>query len=111
MRTVAVYGTLKKGRGNGHLLNTSEFKGATRTDPEYTMYSLGGFPCITLEGDTAIHIEVYEVDECVFSRLDGLEGYPSFYDRKLIDTPLGKAWIYYMTSPTWGNDIIEGGNW
>lgn len=111
MTKVAVYGTLKRGRGNDRLLGDAKFLGETLTTPEYTMYHLGAFPCITLEGDTPIHVEVYEVDSDTFKRLDMLEGYPSFYNRKKINTILGTAWIYYMTKPTWGTDMIVGGKW
>ena len=96
LELVAVYGSLKQGYGNHRLLDDSIFKGEEETKPEYTMYSMGGFPCITEGGDTSIHAEVYRVDTNVFSRLYMLEGYPSFYDRKQIDTQYGKAWIYLI---------------
>ena len=96
---VAVYGSLKQGFGNNRLLSASVLKGTDQTPPDYTMYSMGGFPCITEEPGTSIHIEVYEIDEEVFQRLDWLEGYPRFYNRKEIDTVYGTAWIYYIKDP------------
>ena len=110
---VAVYGSLKKGFGNNQLLGDSELKGVDKTLPEWTMYSMGGFPCITEEPGTSIHIEVYEVDEQVFRRLDMLEGYPSFYNRKEIETQYGTAWIYYIKdkSSTMLLDNVESGEW
>lgn len=111
---VAVYGSLKKGYGNHRLLDTSEFLGTTDTYGEWTMYSLGGFPAIVPEGNTQICIEVYRVDRETMADLDMLEGYPSFYDRRIIDTKYGKAWIYfigeaddYMTE----DRIVEHGVW
>jgi len=110
---VAVYGSLKQGYGNHRLLETSEFKGGTQTKPEYTMYSMGGFPCITEEGGTSIEIEVYEVEDSVFSRLDQLEGYPTFYNRKEIETEWGDAWVYYINDRAYLGrlNVVESGRW
>lgn len=111
---VAVYGSLKKGFHNDIFLDTSELKGIDETLSEYTMYSMGGsFPCITEEGDTSISIEVYEVDEGVFERLDMLEGYPLFYNRKEIDTKWGQAWIYYVKDKSYLGDLnrVDSGRW
>ena len=107
---VAVYGSLKHGHGNNRLLSESEFKGRGVTLPEYTMYSMGGFPCITEGGDTPIHIEVYEVDDRTFERLDFLEGYPRFYNRKEIETTYGTAWIYYIQDETYLGNLNKVGN-
>lgn len=107
---VAVYGSLKKGRGNHRLLEDSTYIGATRTAPEWTMYSMYAFPGIVPDGDTPILIEVYDVGEHTFSRLDMLEGYPSFYNRRQIDTEFGEAWIYYLNECDSG-EIVETGVW
>ena len=111
---VAVYGTLKRGRGNHHLLTDSQFIGECRTAPEFTMYSLGFCPAITASGDTAITIEVYDVDKETFGRLDSLEGYPHFYNRKVITTEFGDAWVYFIprAEEDWNNhEIVEDGTW
>lgn len=111
---VAVYGSLRQGFGNHVLLEDEEnvfFCGEDDTAPEYTMRSLGGFPGIYEGGDTSIKIEVYTVSNKVFQRLDMLEGYPRFYDRKMIDTKYGQAWIYFLKD--YGNDrpVVESGDW
>lgn len=113
MTLVAVYGSLKQGNGNHLLLDGSEFKGVDGTLPEYTMYSMGGFPCVTEGGSTSIHVEVYEVEDGVFNRLDRLEGYPSFYNRKEIDTMYGKAWMYYIKDGSYLGElnIVDTGRW
>lgn len=110
---VAVYGSLKQGYRNHALLGGSEFKGVDGTSAEFSMYSMGGFPCITEGGDTSIHVEVYEVEDEVFSRLDRLEGYPSFYNRKEIDTMYGKAWIYYIQDGSYLGELnlVANGRW
>lgn len=108
-KKVFVYGSLKQGYGNHPLIATGELLGEHITEPKYTMYSLGSFPAVTLRGDTGISGEVYAVDDETFARLDRLEGYPHFYDRTVIDTPHGEAWMYFLEREE-GNEV-EGGVW
>ena len=111
MHTVACYGSLKRNFHNHPLLAEATFKG-TDTLQGWNMYSLGAFPGVT-KGDNSIHVEVFEVTEEELSRLDSLEGYPSFYNRKQVDTAHGKAWIYYLNNPQRYEDreLVEGGKW
>lgn len=116
----AVYGSLRKGMGNHRvigqhmpeLLSTEELHG-------WKMYSMGGFPAICesndAENDTVI-IEVYKVDEAqhelAASSLDMLEGYPSFYNRVLVDTSVGEAWVYFRKEEELsGLNLVESGDW
>lgn len=112
---VFVYGTLKEGHGNYEyfLRDKAEYLGDFNTNPIYTMVSLGGFPGVLRNGKTSIKGEVYEVDKGTFSRLDGLEGYPTFYTREEIDTPYGKAWMYIYNHDRdeLYDKIIESGKW
>jgi len=107
---VFVYGTLKKGYPNSYLLENSKLLGSFKTKPVFTMYSLGAFPAISLVGETSISGEVYSVDEDTFSRLDRLEGYPSFYNRAKIDTEFGEAWVYFLEDRE-GVTKVESGEW
>lgn len=98
---VAVYGTLRKGMGNHHLLRSAEFLGTQITSPAWKMYSCG---CpVIISGDSSIVIEVYKVSQNNLKVLDSLEGYPDLYNRKRIHTNWGDAWIYFMNK----SDIIE----
>ena len=105
---VAVYGTLREGFGNHRLLAGSEFIGKTKTEPIFTMYG-SAIPWIVAGGNTAITVEVYEVDEVTMRNLDRLEGYPYYYDRKEVSTEFGDAWIYFREEP--GKDEIPSGDW
>ena len=105
---VFVYGSLRKGYGNHRLLQDSEFKGYHNTEPAYTMYSLGPFPMVGETGHHSIVGEVYEVDEDTALALDNLEGYPHFYDRIIIDTEHGPAWMYVGGHT---GQIVESGDW
>lgn len=110
MHKVFVYGSLKQGYHNHpHFLGNSELMAQHTTEPKYTLHNLGAFPAVTLNGNTAIVGEVYDVDDETFRRLDRLEGYPHFYNRKTIDTPHGDAWMYYLEKCD--NDVVESGEW
>lgn len=112
MHKVFVYGSLKRGYGNHHFLEKSQYVGNHTTQPEFTMLSLGAFPAVTDGGDTAIHGEVYEVTDKTMDSLDMLEGYPSFYNRKKINTIHGPAWMYYQEGELRDRySVVESGNW
>jgi len=100
MNKVFVYGSLLFGLGNHGLLRNSRLLGEDETkDLVYTMYDLGNFPGVVLEGKDRIYGEVYEVDDLVFHNLDTLEGYPNFYSRKEVDlVHNGTAWMYYLNN-------------
>lgn len=99
---VCVYGTLKLGFGNNVLISQGggEFMGAHIIPSGYFMRSLGGFPAIyqTTPGshESPIHCEIFSVDDETLSHLDGLEGHPNWYQRTLIPTSYGMAWVYVM---------------
>jgi gamma-glutamylcyclotransferase (GGCT)/AIG2-like uncharacterized protein YtfP len=109
---VAVYGTLKQGHGNhAHFLNKAPIAGDQLGG--FKMYSLGGFPACQHTGDNndRVMVEVYEIDDKELYSLDGLEGYPDFYNRMEVDTCMGKAWIYNMQEPPVTAPLVEGGCW
>lgn len=109
---VAVYGTLRKGFSNHRLLEHSKFLGETKTDAAFTMFTSYRVPWISNGGETKITIEVYEIDSQTLEQLDWLEGYPSFYNRKLIDTEFGEAWVYFIDYKTSiFTRRIESGDW
>lgn len=94
---VAVYGTLKKGRGNHGLMMDSEFINK-ETVKGFIMYNVGGFPVVYRDINHSIVVEVYEVSQHVLeSNLDPLEGHPNWYKREQIETTVGTAWLYIMT--------------
>lgn len=100
---VAVYGSLKSGFHNHSLLSTSKLVGKGRTVNRFTMYSLGSFPAITHNPVANIEVEVYSVSDKVFTRLDMLEGHPSFYKREEVYVVLEGStilyvWIYFISN-------------
>jgi len=114
---IAVYGTLRQGCGNHRYhLSEAEFMGTFNSAPVYSMFSLGGFPGLTNEGNTSIVMEVYNVNDEEADSVDGLEGYipgqePHFYDKQSIETPWGTASIYIYVRNTNGLRLVENGDW
>jgi gamma-glutamylcyclotransferase (GGCT)/AIG2-like uncharacterized protein YtfP len=77
---------------------------------------MGGFPgMISTDMDHChnITIEVFRVtNPAVEKRLDMLEGYPGWYDKKTIETEWGTAFIYTQTEEQVGkNPPVESGDW
>jgi gamma-glutamylcyclotransferase (GGCT)/AIG2-like uncharacterized protein YtfP len=108
---VFVYGTLLRGEVNHRLLAGAERLGTHRTEPCFTLFHLGAYPGVALGGVTAIHGEVYAVDQAGMARLDQLEDYPRLYDRRLISTRFGRAWIYLYRGRLADRAVIAGGDW
>ena len=85
---VFVYGTLKRGFWNHHLLNGCECFGVAATVPTYRMIE-NGFPVIMPDPEgKPLAGEIYTVDDETLARLDELEREGRSYDRKLIDVAL-----------------------
>lgn len=116
---VAVYGTLRKGQSNNARLSDSKYIGSFESDPEYTMKSIhDSFPGIKKGGNSSIFFEVYEVSLKTLKSIDKLEGYvklndvKNYYNRRIIETPWGKAITYlYNSKFTNLNTEIPSGNW
>lgn len=113
MRLIFVYGSLMRGQPNHHYMDGATYLGDGITLPEYAMVSMGGFPAVYANGDTAIMGEVYQVPDKVLDRMDRLEGHPIWYKRtpiKLVNR--SKAEMYIMQSNNRERySPIESGNW
>lgn len=115
---IAVYGSLRKGLGNHGVIKDAKFLGDFESQPEYTMYSIGGsFPGLVNEGNTSVQMEVYEVGEATFEDVNNLEGFIveddpyNMYNRVLIDTPYGPAYSYIYNGNTTTLFVVESGDW
>jgi gamma-glutamylcyclotransferase (GGCT)/AIG2-like uncharacterized protein YtfP len=113
---VIVYGTLKKGFNNHHLLQTSEFLG-TQTLFDITLYDLDYFPAALAEPSDGVEVELYTICSEVLKDLDILEGYDSknpeqgLYRRCRWQTSLGASWIYLYNHSVKGARAIKKGCW
>lgn len=105
---LAVYGTLRKDYYNHRLIKHCPFLGRVVLTG-WKMVSVGSYPTI-FPGDSQITAEIYEIDDEDLITCDYLEGFPSYYNRMLVDTEFGRAWIYFWDN---GSDLplIESGDW
>lgn len=115
---VAVYGSLRKGMGNHSYLTHCKYVGDFNSEPIYDMYSVSGaYPALVSEGNTSINMEVYQVSKQIQFVLNRLEGYQgignpdNLYDRVIIDTPYGKAYLYLFNMSVSRMVQVESGDW
>jgi gamma-glutamylaminecyclotransferase len=102
---VAVYGTLKRGKGNYYRLlhndEEAQFLSKGQTTHRYPMV-VDGIPYLYKEKGKGhyIDVELFRVSNNKLAELDELEGHPEWYKRHLdwVKTPSGsrKAWVYFM---------------
>jgi gamma-glutamylaminecyclotransferase len=84
MATVFVYGTLKYGFGNHHILHSSRSLGHAITIEHFHMRCVG-FPHIVADANGGPVLgELYDVDDNTLQRLDRLEGNGSMYVRRKV---------------------------
>jgi gamma-glutamylcyclotransferase (GGCT)/AIG2-like uncharacterized protein YtfP len=113
---VAVYGTLKRGLSNYHLLEDAEFVGSDRLR-DITLYDLGPYPGAKAEASQGIDVDVFSVTALQFRQLDLLEDYLAespgrgLYDRRVFHTRYGPAWVYLYNPPVSGLVPISAGAW
>ncbi|MFP4076405.1 MAG: gamma-glutamylcyclotransferase [Halochromatium sp.] len=108
---VFVYGTLLRDEVNHGLLREAEFVGAHRTEPRFTLVRLGAYPGLLPAGRTAVAGELYRVDNAGLKALDRLEDYPRLYDRRLLATRFGPAWVYLYRGSARDRQPIPSGDW
>lgn len=111
MHFVFVYGTLRSGHSNHHLLKDANYYGAGNTAENYSMYLISGFPYVTsFEPRYPIVGELYGIDADTLSVLDKMEGHPRHYERREISVIVGKnqytAWMYFKDPP--GTLLLNG---
>ena len=71
-----VYGTLKRGQKNAHMLVGQEYLGEATTMPLYRLYHFGWHPGMVLDTDNGLDVkgELYAVDDETLAKLDEYEG-------------------------------------
>jgi gamma-glutamylcyclotransferase (GGCT)/AIG2-like uncharacterized protein YtfP len=120
MELVAVYGSLKQGSFNHHILAQDDaiHVADTLTLDKYLMYD-GPFPRVIKAPSTVcpditkISCEVYAVHN--LDRLDTLEGHPSFFQReqvKMLGIP-HPVWLYICQTPASNmvTPVLTSGFW
>jgi gamma-glutamylcyclotransferase (GGCT)/AIG2-like uncharacterized protein YtfP len=99
-----VYGSLKAGYENAHLLARATFLGAARTAPGYHLVRyVEGYPGLLRApaASAAVTGELYEVDAELLAELDVFEDCPTLYERvsiELQDGQRAEAYVVPMES-------------
>ena len=107
-----VYGTLKRGRGNHHLLRDAEF---VQLDSVRGELWTGGVPFLVSPANggslSKVYGEIYRVTPEQLARCDGLEGHPRAYLRQLLLALQMSAFVHVYTWPhgTAGREHIPSG--
>jgi gamma-glutamylaminecyclotransferase len=101
---VFVYGTLRKGHSNNHMLKDAYCYGVGVSEDRYAMYIHKCYPYITsIDARYPIVGELYSVDDETLMELDKFEGHPRYYKR--IEIPVNVeekqyiAWAYFFDPP------------
>lgn len=109
MKTIFVYGTLKRGFHNHDFLDTARFLGEDSVSGE--LYRDGRLP-LMIKGEGTVHGELFEVQEERMALLDRLEGHPTWYRREPVVTHSGKqAEAYFFQTLPLGVTRVESGTW
>ena len=108
---VFVYGTLMRKQRNHHWMRGAVWLGRATSPRGFSLWSLGQYPVACPGGCGRVRGEVYGLDLAHLYRLDVLEEFPRFYQRRLIRTRFGLAWIYYQPAPPGGSRRLAGGDW
>lgn len=76
MTHLFVYGTLKRGCKNHHLIAGQTFVGEARSAPGYRLYDLGDYPGMVVDADDTEGVtgEIWSVTPDALKRLDAFEG-------------------------------------
>lgn len=87
MPRLFVYGSLKRGFSNAHLMHGARFVRACSTTTGYRLVRYqSGYPALVhspLSG-ARVHGELYEVGADLLAQLDEFEGCPDLYQRELV---------------------------
>ena len=98
-----IYGTLKRGQVNHHLLAEESYLGPATTLPRFRLLNLGWYPGLALCEDKgrAIEGELWEVSDACLEALDAYEG--SEYERRMIEVQpeTSDVQAYILRQPDW----------
>lgn len=108
---MAVYGTLKRGKCNHHVLGPDAKRVGVSFLPDYSMYSLGGFPGIKFEPPESEGIEVEIYEDFDLKAVDNLEGEGVMYRREIVNIRGEDAYIYVFIPPVSNYKLVPNGNW
>lgn len=111
---VFVYGTLKQGFGNHHIIEGQSMIGEDTITGLFRMQSLGMYPGLVVDDEHVgtVHGEVYEVDPDCMVRLNILEGVPHLYRAIPMITDKGIHCLTYLLNEEHATGmVVRDGVW
>ncbi len=98
-----VYGTLKRGLRNHHLIGHQEFLGEAVTEPRYRVIDLGPHPGLIIDNANGLPVkgELWAVNERCLAELDAFEEAPGPFVREPVAI-VGRQdliFAYFMNTP------------
>ena len=98
-----VYGTLKRGLRNHHLMAGQQFLGEVTTEPRYRVVDLGAHPGLILDEANGVSVlgEVWGVDDRGLAALDEFEEVPGPFVRAgvAITGRSDLVYAYFLNKP------------
>jgi gamma-glutamylaminecyclotransferase len=113
MTLLFVYGTLKRGGVNDHLLRDQDFIGEATTAPRYRVFDLGPYPGLVRDDASGLAVqgELFAVSDCCLAELDDFEGVPELFTRDRIEVDgFEEVWAYCWNQPV-PNGARSGKGW
>jgi gamma-glutamylaminecyclotransferase len=108
-----VYGTLKRGLGNHHLLAGQEFLGEAETEPRYRVIDLRRYPGLIVDeaNGLAVKGELWNVTATCIEALDDFEEAAGLFVRKPVRIP-GRGLVHaYFWNCTLPSNARSGDRW
>jgi gamma-glutamylaminecyclotransferase len=109
-----VYGTLKRGQRNHHLIASEEFRREAVTEPHYGVIDLGLYPGLVVNeaGGLAVRGELWAVSDTCLELLDDFECVQGLFIREEVavvnQTEVTYAYYWHGESPA---DSPRGDSW
>jgi len=114
---VALYGSLRKGGVSHHIVANQIFLGSFDTEPIYDMYVFGLYPVLIRDGNTSIRMEVYDVSEEIYKKLETIRQHndetqeTELFEKSLIYTPYGLATTFFSSLKVSNKVKVSSGDW
>ena len=108
-----LYGSLKRGRENHHLIADQEFLGEATTDPAYRIIDLGRYPGLIRDDadGLAVRGELWRVSRCCLAELDDFEEAEGLWKREPIAVAgQSRVGAYFWIGPVPEN-VRSGREW
>jgi gamma-glutamylaminecyclotransferase len=110
---IFLYGTSMSGEPNHGLLSGARFVSEARTDAQFDLVDLGGFPAMVGGGQTQVNGELYAFSPGGMRFMDEVEDHPEYFRRTPVKLEDGQEVHSYLLPPSHGRPFprIGSGNW